>query len=513
MQNDFGLRFSWNQEVASTGTPVWSKQNMNSEPPAWLKHDLKRGCNVSIEDELRSPDSAGANRDMLSRALDDRYRCPERFFDLAVSKQLSRDAGYFQFGPDAICYGRSFSEIQKPRHESTLHDAVKNVTIDGEQLNLPFDPTEIIDNLRLERYANTLEMNGRTRKFLRKMYYNLRPLTNLMLRKQVQKFNARGWRKRSFPHWPVDTTVEDICERLLLLSIKAKGVERVPFVWFWPDGAIGCFTMTHDVETKAGWNQCTDLMAVDDSFGIKAAFGIVPEGRYEVSSSLLEAMHDRGFEVAIQDLNHDGRLFDDKEEFQRRAKLINRYGREYGAKGFRAAILYRNPEWLGALEFAFDMSFPNVAPLDPQRGGCCTVMPFFVGDILELPVTTVQDYTLFHVLNEHSADLWKLQMEMILKKNGVVSFIVHPDYIPDPEKLAAYKSLLEHLRQLREKTTVWCALPSEINTWWRARNKMSLVKKGSSWQIEGDGAERAVVAYAKNVDGKLVYELPGTRRQ
>jgi hypothetical protein len=26
--------------------------------------------------------------------------------------------------------------------------------------------------------------------------------------------------------------------------------------------------------------------------------------------------------------------------------------------------------------FAYDMSIPNVAHLDPQRGGCCTIMPF-----------------------------------------------------------------------------------------------------------------------------------------
>ncbi len=213
-------------------------------------------------------------------------------------------------------------------------------------------------------------------------------------------------------------------------------------------------------------------------------------------------------------MNHDGRLFDDKEEFQRRAKLINRYGREYGAQGFRAAILYRNPEWYGALDFAFDMSFPNVAPMDPQPGGCCTVLPFFIGDILELPVTTTQDYTLFHVLNEHSIDLWKLQTEMILRKNGLVSFIVHPDYILDADKLSAYKNLLGYLRELREKTAMWCALPSEVNTWWRARSKMLLVKDGCSWRIEGDDAERAVLAYAKNVGGKLVYEPePATRTQ
>jgi hypothetical protein len=207
-------------------------------------------------------------------------------------------------------------------------------------------------------------------------------------------------------------------------------------------------------------------------------------------------------------LNHDGQLFDNKEEFLRRAKIINRYGREYGAKGFRAAVLYRKPEWYDAFEFAFDMSVPNAAPLDPQHGGCCTVMPYFIGNILELPVTTIQDYTLFHLLNERSIDLWKTQVELILKKNGLASFIVHPDYVMGPETISVYKGLLGYLQALREKTPVWSALPTDVDSWWRARSKMSVVKDGNSWRIEGDNAERAVLAYAKNVDGKLVYELP-----
>jgi hypothetical protein len=160
------------------------------------------------------------------------------------------------------------------------------------------------------------------------------------------------------------------------------------------------------------------------------------------------------------------------------------------------------------------MSFPNVAHLDPQRGGCCTVMPFFIGDVLELPLTTTQDYTLFHVLNERSIDLWKSQVDLILRKNGLVSFIVHPDYVMESDTASAYESLLSHLGELRKRTSIWCALPSEINAWWRDRTKMSLVKHGDTWRIEGDGSERAVLAYARNCNGKLVYEvLPTTQSQ
>ena len=37
--------------------------------------------------------------------------------------------------------------------------------------------------------------------------------------------------------------------------------------------------------------------------------------------------------------------------------------------------MYRNQDWYDVFEFSYDMSVPNVAHLDPMRGGCCTVMP------------------------------------------------------------------------------------------------------------------------------------------
>jgi hypothetical protein len=476
--------------------------------------DSKEQAQLSVGPENLLCRGVVESADRLSQAVSDRYRCPENFFDFVLGGKLSSDEGFFRFGPNAICYGRSCSGAREPQANRSLYDTLGDVLIGDAKVRLPFNPTEIIDSLRLERYVDAGSFGSRCQDILRKLYYLLRPLTNLTLRKRVQKFRARNWRKLSFPRWPVDTTVEDLCERLLLLSIEAKGVERVPFVWFWPRGARGCLMMTHDVETEAGRDSCTDLMDLDDSFGIKASFQIVPEERYAVPGWLLDTIRNRGFEVGIQDLNHDGQLFDSQKEFVRRAAVINGYASEYVANGFRAAVLYRKPEWYDALSFSFDMSFPNVAPLDPQRGGCCTVMPYFIGDLLELPVTTIQDYTLFHVLNMRSIDLWKAQVDLIFNKNGLASFIVHPDYVREYDTRSVYKELLGHFQELRDKTQIWSALPADVDSWWRARSRMSVQRDGDTWRVVGEGAERAVLAYAKNVDGNLEYELvtgSGTR--
>jgi hypothetical protein len=389
-----------------------------------------------------------------------------------------------------------------------------SVLLDGTQLVLPFDPNEVIDNLRLERYPTS--QLGDYENLLKRVYYRLRPLTSRWLRKHIQRLRAVNWQRKQFPKWPVDTTVESVCESLLLLSLRASGVDRIPFIWFWPDGARSCVAMTHDVEAEAGREFCAQLMDIDDSYGIKASFQIVPEGRYVVSQEFLSRLRDRGNEVCVQDLNHDGRLFDKRGEFLRRVALINHYGREYSARGYRSAVLYRKPEWYKDLNFSYDMSFPNVSHLDPKRGGCCTVMPYFIGDVLEIPLTTIQDYTLFHILDEYSTDLWKKQIEMILAKNGLISFIVHPDYIVDSEAQSVYKDLLAFLNELRGREALWFALPGEIDSWWRARSLMSVVERDGSWEIVGEGAERAVLAFAREVDGKLVYEMadvPNGQRQ
>ncbi len=248
-------------------------------------------------------------------------------------------------------------------------------------------------------------------------------------------------------------------------------------------------------------------MDLNDSFGIKTSFQIVPEKRYSVSESMLQLIRGRGFEINVHDLNHDGRLFADREEFLRRVRLINQYGQRFGASGFRSAVMYRNVDWFDALEFSYDMSIPNVAHLDPQKGGCCTVFPFAVGEMVELPLTTIQDYSLFHILNDYSTRLWKDQISRIREKHGLISVIVHPDYIIEKSARRVYAELLEFVCELRSQGETWIALPGEVASWWRLRSKLNLVRKGDDWRIEGNASEQARVADAVLDNDQLTYEI------
>ena len=317
----------------------------------------------------------------------------------------------------------------------------------------------------------------------------------------------RGWQKISFPQWPVDATVDTLMASAMTFILKATGASRVPFIWFWPDGASSCAIVTHDVEGAAGLDFCDALMDIDDSHGMKSAFQLVPEGREDVWRQTAARLRRRGFEVNLHDLNHDGRLFADRKEFLRRAERINRYAREFGCDGFRSAVMYRDQSWFDAFEFRYDMSVPSAAHLEPQRGGCCTVMPYFVGDILELPLTTAQDYTLFHILNDYSTTLWKEQINVIRQRYGLISVITHPDYLTGQRERDVYADLLRHLGNLREQHGLWVALPGEVNRWWRNRQSMKLVRAGDGWRVEGPDRHRARVAYATLDDGRLTYSF------
>jgi len=442
----------------------------------------------------------------VNSLLTDYYRCPVDSIHIAHADEAGRPPGYFRLGPALTCYGRLTSGDAAKSPGSKLPDALDHVQMDPPGIRLPFDVEEVVENLRRERYAAHFREEGRLlNDIIRKIYYLVRPLMGVAIRRPLQRLFLRGWDRIPFPAWPVDTSVDRIHRKLLAMLLPQHGEERIPFIWFWPDGFSSCAIMTHDVEEESGRSYCDKLMDLDESYGIRSSFQLVPEVRYSVSRSFRESITSRGFEVNVHDLTHDGRLYAEHAEFLRRAQRINDYAREYGALGFRSGAMYRNADWFGAFEFSYDMSLPNVAHLDPQRGGCCTVMPFFVGEVIELPLTCTQDYTLFQILNDYSLRLWKEQIALIRQQHGLISFIIHPDYIVESKAQDTYKALLEYLARLRAEDGIWSPLPRDVADWWRLRSQMHLVQKEGKWSVQGPGCERARVAYASLADDNVVY--------
>lgn len=446
----------------------------------------------------------------MEHALAEYYRIPAEFLMPFTSENLLGESGFFRFRPEAICYGRCKTDSLAKSASGRLYDSSAGVHFDASAVVFPFNPAEIIDNLRKERYVTTAcsdQSPFLNHPSVSKTYYAVRSWLPDRLRSQFQRIYFRGWRELPFPHWPIDFTVETLHEIFLRLMMEATGAQRIPFVWFWPAEAKSCLIMTHDVETATGRDFTSQLMDLDEARGIKASFQVIPEKRYEVPNEYVSEIRDRSCEFNIHDLNHDGSLFRDHEEFLRRAVKINSHVRKYQARGFRSGSMYRNQSWYDAFDFSYDMSVPSVAHLEPQRGGCCTVMPYFIGKILELPLTMTQDYSLFHILNDYSLNLWEKQIALIRDKHGLISFNVHPDYIIQRKARKVYETLLDYLLDTIRRECIWAALPGDVDRWWRARSQMRLIPRGNSWVIEGPGKERAQIAYAVLEDDDIVYEF------
>jgi hypothetical protein len=291
-----------------------------------------------------------------SQLLTEHFRCPEDFIDLEVSDGLSAASGFFRLGSDCICFGQTAQATPAAAVTDTLPDLLSHVSSSATTVRLPFDPVETLENLRHEHYFDqqgSIHAPNKTGTLIRKLYYLARPLMPVALRKHLQRVYLRNWEDIPFPKWPVDFSVENILESILILSMQSKNLTRIPFIWFWPEGVSSCTAVTHDVEEAAGWEFCSQLMDIDDSFGIKSAFQIVPEERYGVTDAGLNAFRERGFEINVHDLNHDGNLLMNREEFLRRAAEINHYKETFQTQGFRTAILYRK---VGLTPWTFPMT-------------------------------------------------------------------------------------------------------------------------------------------------------------
>jgi hypothetical protein len=441
--------------------------------------------------------------------LSDFYRCDGPNVEFALTSQLGTKAGYFRTSGGSLCYGRLCGEQPGADTNGPIPEVRGKINKERKTIQLPFDPKKVVTNLRWEKYSSDSHTHAASRgSLVRRLYYLLRPAMPVAVRKHLQRLSLRGWDRIRFPQWPVDRSADRLHEWLLELVITAEGLTEIPFVWFWPDGYSSCASITHDVETAAGRDFCSQLMDLNDAYDIKTSFQLVPEERYDLPLAFLDSLRERGFEVNVHDLNHDGRLFFCPfDEFRVKAQRINQYGETYEARGFRSAVLYRKLEWMSELKFEYDMSVPSIGHLDPQQGGCCSLLPYRVGDLVEIPVTTIQDYSLFQILGDYSTRIWEEQLSRIMRVHGMATFIIHPDYVIDARARQVYEKLLKHLSDARSCNNLWVTQPGEINDWWRARAGMKVVRHGNTWRVAGKGSERARVAYASAGADGITYRI------
>jgi hypothetical protein len=292
---------------------------------------------------------------------------------------------------------------------------------------------------------------------LTEVYYQLKPVIPRRVRLAIRRARARRLRRQRRDSWPID---------------EAAG--RLPVWWpGWPGGAQFAFVLTHDVEGSTGLGRCRALADLETSLGFRSSFNFVPEGEYKTPETLRRLLTDRGFEIGVHDLHHDGKLYRSRAAFKRNARRINHYLQSWEAVGFRSGFMLHNLDWLRDLEILYDLSTFDTDPFEPQPDGANTIFPFKVArsdgtSYVELPYTLPQDSTLFLVLQETTPDVWKHKLDWVARCGGLALLNVHPDYINFDRTTSSmeydaglYRALLEHVtREYRDRC--WSALPRDV---------------------------------------------------
>jgi len=354
---------------------------------------------------------------------------------------------------------------------------------------LPFDPDDALRSLESERYHAYAGGNQRPtlRRVMQRSYYTARPLmprgTQLWLRRRLRHIQARS----RFPAYPFDASAIVLDGLVGQLCARVAG-RPLPTIAPWPAPHRWALVLTHDVETQTGHDAVAILTNLERRLGLRSSWNFVPE-RYRVDPGVIERLTNDGFEIGVHGLRHDGRDLESLATLTTRLPGMRAAATAWGAVGFRSPATHRVYEWMPTLGFLYDSSYPDTDPYEPQPGGCCSILPFFNRDMVELPITMPQDHTLFEILGHTDETAWLAKAGALRDAGGLCLMITHPDYMLDPVRVGAYDRFLD--AALRDAP--WCALPRDAAAWWRARAASRIVGTVDDWRIEGPARDSASI--------------------
>jgi peptidoglycan/xylan/chitin deacetylase (PgdA/CDA1 family) len=229
------------------------------------------------------------------------------------------------------------------------------------------------------------------------------------------------------------------------------------------------------------------VLEVERAHGLRSSWNVVPH-RYHVDDERLRDLAEDGFEIGVHGLYHDGRDLESLATLLARLPAMREAAERWGAVGFRAPATHREWDWMPLLGFDYDTSSPDTDPFEPQAGGCCSWLPFFNQELVELPLTMPQDHTLFVILGRSDEATWVEKASRLRARGGMALMDTHPDYLLDERVLRAYESFLG---RFAADPGVWNALPREVSAWWRRRAASQIEWIDGSWRVVGPAAAEA----------------------
>jgi peptidoglycan/xylan/chitin deacetylase (PgdA/CDA1 family) len=364
-------------------------------------------------------------------------------------------------------------------------------------------PIERSDALDPTYYQHERYLGRPERSHLLSAYYTAKPVIPRSVQLRLRRRYASRQASRRFPSWPIEPILIERQHADLRRALLEADTDRLPLVCFWPNRHSSACVLTHDVEGARGIERIDRVLEIERRHGFVSSWNFVAED-YEIPPRTFERLRAAGCEIGLHGIKHDGKLFQSRGRFEAELPKIHHYLEQWGAAGFRSPATHRRAEWMHELGCLYDSSFPDSDPFEPQAGGCCSIFPFTFGDLVELPITLVQDHTLWEILERSSIDLWRQKSEWIISNHGLINLITHPDYFVNPDRFAMYDAFLEFLA---DQIGCWRALAHDVASWWLARTQMRCELGSGGVQIIGDSTAHATLMWVRSVDGQIVFDI------
>ncbi|NDJ76218.1 MAG: hypothetical protein GYB65_08155 [Chloroflexi bacterium] len=296
-------------------------------------------------------------------------------------------------------------------------------------------------------------------------YYRVKTVIPRPILISIRRAYAQIQKREFRLGWPIESRFVDFLWQVMREMLLLAGQESCRYIPFWPPPYQFAVVLTHDVESAKGQAYVRAVADFEEELGFRSSFNLVPE-RYPIDFALVNELQQRGFEVGIHGLRHDGKLTRSWEDFSRGAERVNEYLKQFKAVGFRAPYTLRHPVFMQCLEIEYDLSFFDTDPYEPIAGGVMTLWPFEIGRFIELPYTLAQDHTLTRLLRHTTPQVWLDKINFIQRHHGMALLNAHPDYLLIPAVGKVYR---DFLRALSQYDGYWQALPRDVARWWRRR--------------------------------------------
>jgi peptidoglycan/xylan/chitin deacetylase (PgdA/CDA1 family) len=210
---------------------------------------------------------------------------------------------------------------------------------------------------------------------------------------------------------------------------------------------------------------------LEEKYDIESAW-YVPTKHYSLDSGTIKDLANHG-EVGVHGAQHSGNLVSLPNEklFQLLYEAKQSLEKVSGSsvKGFRSPLLQHNSKILEQLkkaDYFYDTSVPTWEPKHPQTMspfGIGTVFPLVLNDLVEIPVSIVQDHQLLYVLGLTAKETlaeWFSFTTVIKKIGGCSVLLSHPEYgLFDSENISMYEDFLSYISS---DSDVWITTPAKL---------------------------------------------------